>query len=60
METKCPKCAAERKNITAIITNVAVRGFDIGSSTTYYCNLCGHEWKEKTNEVTTWSKSKRI
>lgn len=53
MEIKCPKCAAKRKNITAIITNVAVRGFGIGSSTTYYCNLCGHEWNEKTNEVTT-------
>ena len=53
MEIKCPKCAAKRKNITAIITNVAVRGFGIGSSTTYYCNLCGHKWKEKINEVTT-------
>ena len=60
MEIKCPKCAAKRTNITSIITNVAVRGFNIGSSTTYRCNLCGHKWKENTNEVTTWSKSKKI
>ena len=57
MVTKCPKCAAERKNITANTVNVKVRGLDLGSSTTYRCKLCGHKWKEKTNEVTTWRKN---